>query len=200
MTYSTHRELFAIECSQEGVTPSCFFLAHFANMADMVYFRQTRGAADAAWYPQFGAGSQANALLEQVDWRTGLREPVALLFPVALGVACDQTFLFALLCLKGGDSAETSDDLAEGALEFGCQGMDEREFETILDAGEAREVIGEAGVILQSSMDTAVPTDEFTDLTVSPCFFRGWVSRGSAEPLGMESVDAVSEGSGHHGL
>ena len=128
------------------------------------------------------------------------REAIALFFPVAIVIECDLTFLFPIVDLDGGDGAEPLENLTEGALEFGRQCLGQGEFQDILDAGQVREVIGEAIVVLYSSVDTAVPEDELTDLQVYPFLFRGGLSRESAEPFGMEPVDEVSQGSGHDGF
>jgi len=200
VTEGTDRELFPVERSQEGGDASCFLLAHRTNMADMMHFRGTRVSTDATGHPPCGAGSQTNALLEQVGWRTGLRKPVALLCPVAVVVECDLTFLGSISGGDGGDGAEALEDVAEGAFVFRRQRMGKGECENILDAGEARKVICKAIVQLQSSVHTAVPEDELASLCIYPCLFRGWVSRGGTEPFGMESCDEIRKGYRHDGF
>jgi len=200
MAWGTHRELLSVERAQESVDAPWFLFAHFANMADMVHFHLIWVVADAARHPQFGAGSQTDALLEQIDRRMAFGKAIALLFPVAIVIECDLTFLFPIFDLDGGDRAEALENLAERALEFGRQCLGEGELQNILDTGQVREVISEAIVVLYSSVDTAVPEDELTYLQVCPCLFRGGLSRTGAEPFGMEPVDEVSQGSGHHGL
>ena len=155
---------------------------------------------DAARHPQYGAGSQTDALVKQIDGRMVFGKAVALLFPVAIVIECNLTFLFSSFHLDGGDSAELLENLAERALEFGRQCLGEREFQNILDAGQVREVISEAIIALYSSVDTAVPEDELTHLQVYPFLFRGWLSRRGAEPFGMESVGEVRQGSVHNSL
>lgn len=73
-----------------------------------------------------------------------------------------------------------------------------REGQNILETGEAREMISEAVVVLESSVDTAVSKDEFPGLPVYPRFFCGWLSRRGAEPLRVEPVDEVREGGVQH--
>ncbi len=200
MARGTNRELLSVEGSQESVDAPWFLLAHFANMADMVHFHLMGVVTDAARPSQFGAGSQTDALLEQIDRRVAFGEAIALLFPVAIVIECDLTFLFPIFDLDGGDRAEPLENLAERALEFGRQCLREGELQNILDAGQVREVVSEAIVVLYSSVDTAVPKDELTYLQVYPFLFRGGLSRESAEPFGMEPVDEVSQGSGHNGF
>ena len=200
MAWNTHRELLSVKRAQESVDAPCFLFAHFANMADLVHFHLIGVVTDAASRPQFGAGSQADALLEQIDRRMAFGKAIALLFPVAIVIECDLTFLFPIFDLDAGDSAQALENLAERALEFGRQCLGEGKFQDVLDTGQVREVISEAIVVLYSSVDTAVPEDELTHLQMYPFLFHGWLSRGGAEPFGMEPVDEVSQGSGHNGL
>src|SRR5205085_9231462 len=103
--------------------------------------------------------------------QTTAREAIALFFPVAIVIECDLTFLFPIVDLDGGDGAEPLENLTEGALEFGRQCLGQGEFQDILDAGQVREVIGEAIVVLYSSVDTVVQEDELTRLKMDPCLF-----------------------------
>ena len=128
------------------------------------------------------------------------REAIALFFPVAIVIECDLTFLFPIVDLDGGDGAEPLENLTEGALEFGRQCLGQGEFQDILDAGQVREVIGEAIVVLYSSVDTVVQEDELTHLKMDPFLFRGWLSGDGAEPSGMEFLNEASQGSGHDHL
>lgn len=200
MARDANRELLSVERSQESVDAPCFLLAHFANMADMVHFHLIGVVTDATRHSQSGAGSQTDALLEQIDRHVAFGKAIALLFPVAIVIECDLTFLVPIFALDGGDSAEPLENVAERALEFGRQCLGEGEFQNILDAGQVREIVSEAIVVLYSSVDTTVPEDELTYLQVCPCLFRGGLSREGTEPFGMEPVDEVSQGSGHNGL
>lgn len=150
-----------------------------------MHFHLIGGVTDAARHSQFGAGSQTDALLEQIDRRVAFGKAIALLFPVAIVIECDLTFLVPIFDLDGGDRAEPLENVAQRALEFGRQCLGEGEFQNILDAGQVREIVREAIVVLYSSVDTAVPEDELMDRQVCPFLFRGGLSR---------------EGSSHHGL
>ena len=135
-----------------------------------MHFHLRDAVADAAGQPQLGACSHGDAPLKSIHLFLSNLETVALFFPVAVRGEDNMAVSLSIVGLDddGWGCAEASEDLLHRTFVFGCKRLRKGELQDILDLGKLPEVVREAIVVLDPSIDPIEENDDLIGVQMYP--------------------------------
>ncbi len=170
MARATGGDLLPVEGAHDSFEAGRLLLPHFTDMLKMMHFHLIRSAADATRFAKLGASSHPEGRLYPVDLRITRCKSIALFRPIVVEMEGDLPVTLPILSFDGDrdPAAEPTKDVLDRDFELRCKCPGERVLEDVLDAGEAVDIIDEAVIIQDATVDPVVEPDYLRRVEIRP--------------------------------